>query len=259
MKWIKTITDLKEHIFSNKERVSNHIVESSNEKPREIYSKVCEEIGIELSKSDFTYYQSQHKLKLFSENKEYCLEVKFSSNPDNKANEYIELKGSFSVSSKGLRKFTKSNPLIDYWNETLIGRDLGVLIDNNRGNAIWNLADKNDYELALKIIPEICKNDLIDYFKILQNSEIVTRNILNGEFDLGRPTMTTQYLLYHNDKEVAEKYLSNFLKEKKELIYDTYIESKNKIKNEGIPDFFTMGHYGYEVALLEEYYKLNLK
>ncbi|WP_109853439.1 hypothetical protein [Aquimarina sp. AU58] len=259
MKWIKTITDLKEHIFSNKERVSNRKAEISNEKPRVIYSEICKKIGNKLSQFGFTYYPSQHKLKLFSEDKEYCLEVKFSSSPDNKANQYIELKGSFSVSSKGLRKFTKANPLIDYWNGTIIGRDLGVLIDNDKGNAIWNLANRNDYELALKIIPEICKNDLIKYFETIQNNEIVTKDILKGDFDLGRPSATTQYLLYHNDKKIAEKYLSNYLKVKKELIDEIYTESKAKIKNEGIPDFFAMGHYGYEVALLEEVYELNLK
>ena len=258
MKWIKTINDLKEHIFSTREKVPNIIEENPNEKPREIYSKFCEKIGIELSQVGFKYYPSQNKLKLVSENKEYYLEVKFSSNPDNKANKYIELKGSFSVTSKGLRKFTKSNPLIDYWNETIIGRDLGVLINSDKGNVIWNLADKNDYELALRIIPEICKNDMIDYFEIIQNNEIVTKDILNGNFDLGRPSTTTQYLLYHNDKKVAEKYLSNYLKEKKVLINDTYLETKAKIKNEGIPDYFVLGHSGYEVALLEEFYKLNI-
>lgn len=260
MKWIKSLNDLKEHIFSNKERVAENNKVITAEKPKEIYEKVCNEIAVKLSNFGFIYFPSQHKLKLESDDKKYSLFVKFSSNPENVANQYIELKGEFYIHSKELKKFTKANPLINYWNETIIGRDLGILIDNEKGNAIWNLADKYDSNYAVEIIPEICKTKLLNYFEQLQNVELVTNEILNDNFDLCNPVCTTQYLLCHNKAKDAEKYLKNFIEKKKELVRENYIESKDKLNINGIPNEYVMGEgYGYDVALLEKFYKLNLK
>lgn len=259
MKWIKSLNDLKEHIFSNKERVAGNTKNITAEKPREIYAKVCNEIAVKLSNYGFIYFPSQHKLKLESDDKKYSLFVKFSSNSENVANQYIELKGIFYIDSKELKKFTKANPLINYWNETIIGRDLGILIDNEKGNAIWNLADENDYNSALEIIPEICKTKLLNYFEQLQNVEFVATEILNDNFELSSPVCTTQYLLCHNKVKDAEKYLTNFIEKKRKLIFENYIESKDEINVNGIPNEYVMGEgYGYDVALLEKFYKLNL-
>jgi hypothetical protein len=258
MKWIKNLNDLKEHIFSNRERVAEKTTEIVAEKPREIYAEVCKEIAEKLSKNGFKYFPSQHKLQIESDDKKYSLFVKFSSNPENVANKYIELKGSFSIKSQELKKYTKTNPFINYWNETIIGRDLGILIDNEKGHAIWNLADENDYNSALEIIPEICKTKLLEYFEQLQNVELVISEIRNGNFDLGNPVITTQYLLSKNEKKIAEEYLSNFVNNKRELIFESYKESKAELKINGIPEQYIMGEgYGYEVALLEKFYNLN--
>ena len=257
MKWIKSLNDLKEHIFSNKERVAENTKDITAEKPREIYTKVCNEIANKLSNYGFKYFPSQHKLSFESDDKKYSLFIKFSSNPENVANQYIELKGTFCVNSKELKKFTKANPLINYWNETIIGRDLGILIDNERGNIIWNLADKNDYNSAIEIIPEICRKKLLEYFEQLQNVELVISEIQNGNFELGSPVTTTQYLLSKDKKQIAEEYLLNFLNKKRELIFENYTQSKEEIKVNGIPNEYVMGGYGYDIALLEKFYNLN--
>jgi hypothetical protein len=259
MKWIKSLNDLKEHIFSNKERVAENTKDITAEKPREIYTKVCNEIAEKLSNYGFKYSPSQNKLSFESDDKKYSLFIKFSSNPENVANQYIELKGTFYVDSKELKKFTKANPFIDYWNETIIGRDLGILIDNEKGNVIWNLADENDYNSALKIIPEICKTKLFDYFEQLQNVELVTTEILNDNFELSSPVCTTQYLLCHNKIKEAENYLEKFLQKKRKIINNGYSESKAEINKNGLPEQYIMGEgYGYDIALLEKFYKLNL-
>lgn len=259
MKWIKSLNDLKEHIFSNKERVAENKKNIIGEKPSDVYDNFCNEISEKLTDIGFRYFPSLHKLKLESKDKKYLLFVKFSSNPENVANKYIELKGTFYIDSIELKKFTKKNPLINYWNETIIGRDLGILIDNEKGNAIWNLADENDYNSALKIIPEICKTKLLNYFEQLQNFELVTTEILNDDFDLSSPVCTTQYLLCHNKIKEAENYLKNFLKKKRKLINDSYLESKVEINKNGFPEQYIMGEgYGYDIALLEKFYKLNL-
>jgi hypothetical protein len=76
------------------------------------------------------------------------LNVSFSSNRDNVAGQYIELSSVFYIESNDLKKFSKSNPLLTYWNETMIGRDIGTLIDGGEGNLIWNLADKKEFDNA---------------------------------------------------------------------------------------------------------------
>lgn len=258
MKWIKSLNDLKEHIFSNKERKIDTIQILSLEKPRELYLRTCSEIAKKLEGHGFKYFPSQQKLLLVSSDNKYSLSIKFSSNPDNVANKYVELKGSFSVDSKDLKKYTKENPLIDYWNETLIGLDLGVLIDNNMGNAVWNLVHPDDYDSAIEVLPKICSTKLISYFDQLQNPSHVITEIKNKNFDLQSPICTVQYLLLHEHRFLAQEYLLNFLEEKKKLIYENYIEAKSEINREGFPQQYVMGHgYGYDIALVEMYYNLN--
>ena len=259
MKWIKSLNDLKENIFSNKERVAENIQNAVGEKPSDVFNNFCNEVSENLTDFGFKYFPSSHKLKLESFNKKYSLFIKFSSNPENVTNKYIELKGTFYIDSTELKKFSKKNSLINYWNETIIGRDLGILINNEKGNAIWNLADKNDFNSALMIIPEICKTKLLNYFEQLQNVELVTAEILNDNFDLSSPVCTTQYLLCHNKIKEAENYLLNFLKKKREIINNNYIESKAELNKNGFPEQYIMGEgYGFDIALLEKFYNLNL-
>ncbi len=260
MKWLKNIEDLKEHIFSNKERAAKrHLNQKNEEKPREVFNRACQLIANELEAIGFKYFPSQHKLKLESANKKYSLFIKFSSNRDNVAGQYVELSASFSISSKDLKKFSKTNPLLNYWRETMIGRNLGALIDGGEGNLIWNLADKKEYENAVSIITETAKKKLIDLFEDIQNPNLIVREIEKDSFELNSTMTTVQYLLMLNHKGVAEKYLSTFLTRKPSKILDDYKKAIKEFEKVGIPKEFIHGMgYGHEIALLEKVYELKI-
>ncbi|MBB3696569.1 hypothetical protein KMW28_23940 [Flammeovirga yaeyamensis] len=261
MKWIKNIEDFTEHIFSTKERAAKRHLNSKNaEKPREVFERTCQLIADELKDIGFTYYPSQHKLKLESADKKYILFINFSSNRDNVAGQYVELSAVFYIESKDLKKYSKNHPLLNYWNETMIGRDIGSLVKGGEGNIIWNLADKNDFENAVLIIPQTTKENLISVFEDFQDSEIIAKEIERDNFELNNPMTTVQYLLMLNKQSIAEKYLSTFLTRKPEKILEDYKKAVEQFKNEGIPSEFIHGMgYGYEVALLETEYELKIK
>lgn len=260
MKWLKNIEDFTEHIFSNKERAAKrHLNQAKAEKPREVFSQVCHQIAGELTPMGFRYFLSQNKLKFESADKKYTLFIKFSSNRDNVAGQYVELSSFFYIDSKDLKKFSKSNPLLDYWNETMIGRDIGTLVETGKGNLIWNLADKKEYKKAISLIPKTIKESLLAIFKDLQNSELIISEIKRDRFELNNPITTVQYLLMVDRKKVAEEYLSNFLTRKPEKILEDYFSAVELFKNEGVPDGFIHGKgYGHEIALLEKEYKLKI-
>ncbi len=260
MKWLKNIEGFTEHIFSNKERASKrHLNQKIAEKPREVFDRVCQLIANELETIGFRYFPSQHKLKLESTDKTYTLFIKFSSNRDNVAGQYVELSAVFYIESKGLKKFSKNYPLLNYWRETIIGRDFGAIVKGGEGNLVWNLADKKEYESALSIIPKTIKETLIDLFKDLQNSELVISEIEKDNFELNSSMSTVQYLLMHNQKNIAEKYLSTFLTRKPEKILDDYKKTIREFEKDGIPKEFIHGMgYGHEIALLEKVYNLKI-
>ncbi|NOU62339.1 hypothetical protein [Marinifilum caeruleilacunae] len=115
MKWLKNIEDYTEHIFSNKERAAKrHLNITEAEKPKELFDRACQLISYELANLGFKYSSSQNKLKLESSDKKYALFVKFSSNRDNVAGQYVELSSFFYINSKDLKKFSKNNPLLSY-------------------------------------------------------------------------------------------------------------------------------------------------
>lgn len=261
MKWLKNIEDFKEHIFSTKERAAKrHLNQIEAEKPREVFDKVCKKIANELTALGFNYYPSQHKLKLESLEKKYTLFVRFSSNRDNVSGRYVELSSFFYIDSKDLKRFSKSNPLLNYWNETMIGRDIGTLVEGGEGNLVWNLADKKEFENAVSIISKTTKERLVKVFEDFQNSNLVVDEIENDNFELNNPMTTVQYLLMVDRKDVAEKYLSTFLTRKPDKILEDYKKAVEKFKIEGVPDEFIHGMgYGHEIALLENEYKLKIK
>ncbi len=260
MKWLKNIEDFTEHIFSNKERAAKrHLNQKIDEKPLEVFDRFCQLIANELETAGFKYYPSQHKLKLESIDKIHTLFIKFSSNRDNVVGQYIELSAVFYIESKELKKFSKSNPLLNYWKETIIGRDFGTVVKGGDGNLVWNLADKKEYESALSIIPKETKETLIDIFEDLQNSELVINEIAKDNFELNSTMSTVQYLLMHNQKNIAEKYLSTFLTRKPNKILDDYKKAIGEFEKDGIPKEFIHGMgYGHEIALLEEVYNLKI-
>jgi len=261
MKWLKNIEEFAEHVFSNKERAAKrHLNQTEAEKPREVFDKACQLIADGLATIGFKYFPSQHKLKLESIDQKYSLFLKFSSNRDNVAGQYIELSSVFYIESKDLKKFSKNAPLLNYWNETMIGRDIGTLIDGGEGNLIWNLANKKEYENAISIIPKTTKDKLLNLFEDFQNPELLVEEIGKGNFELSNPMTTVQYLLMFNRKSIAEKYLSAFLTRKPEKILEDYRKAVNIFKNEGIPTEFIHGMgYGHEIALLEKEYELKIK
>ncbi|MBW1294851.1 hypothetical protein [Aquimarina litoralis] len=261
MKWLKNIEDFTEHIFSNKERAAKrHLNNVNAEKPREVFEQTCQLIANELNIIGFTYYPSQHKLKLESKDKKHNLFIKFSSNRDNVAGQYVELSAVFYIESKDLKKYSKNHPLLNYWNETMIGRDIGALVKGGEGNIIWNLADKKQFENATLIIPKTIKESLIGVFGDLQDSETISKEIEMDNFELSNPITTVQYLLMIDKQNVAEKYLSTFLTRKPEKILEDYKKAMEQFKNEGTPAEFIHGMgYGFEVALLETEYKLKIK
>lgn len=258
MKWIKNIEEFTEHIFSNKERVANRDVNNSElEKPREVFDRACQLIADELTTIGFQYSQRQHRIKLESADKKYILNISFSSNRDNVAGQYIELTSIFNIDSKDLKKFSKNNPLLTYWNETMIGRDLGTLIDGGEGNLVWNLADKKEFDNAVSIISQTVKERLVKIFKDFQDTELIVSQIEKYNFELNTPMTTVQYLLMLNHKTIAEKYLSEFLTRKPDKILSDYNEAIIDFQNDKIPTEFVHGMgYGHEIALLEKIYKL---
>ncbi|WP_298321244.1 hypothetical protein [uncultured Aquimarina sp.] len=261
MKWLKNIEDFTEHIFSNKERAAKrHLNNVNAEKPREVFKHTCQLIANELNHIGFTYYPSQHKLKLESKDKKHNLFIKFSSNRDNVTGQYVELSAVFYIESKDLKKYSKNHPLLNYWNETMIGRDIGALVQGGEGNIVWNLADKKEFENAVSIIPKTTKESLISVFKDLQDSETISKEIEMDNFELSNPITTVQYLLMIDKQSVAEKYLSTFLTRKPEKILEDYKKAIEQFKNEGTPAEFIHGMgYGFEVALLETEYELKIK
>lgn len=261
MKWLKNIESFTQHIFSNKERAAKrHLNNVNAEKPREVFERTCQSIANELNDIGFTYYPNQHKLKLESTDKKHNLFIKFSSNRDNVAGQYVELSAVFYIESKDLKKYSKDHPLLNYWNETMIGRDIGALVKGGEGNIVWNLADKKEFENAVSIIPKTTKESLISVFEDLQDSETISKEIEMDTFELSNPIATVQYLLMIDKQNVAEKYLSTFLTRKPEKILEDYKKAIEQFKNEGTPAEFIHGMgYGFEVALLENEYKLQIE
>jgi hypothetical protein len=260
MKWIKNIEEFTEYIFSNKERASKkHLNKSEEEKPREVYNRACQIIADELTTIGFQYLQSQHKLKLESVDKKYTLIISFSSNRDNIAGQFVELSSNYYIDSKDLKKFSKNNPLLNYWNETIIGRDIGTLIEGGEGNLVCNLADKKEFENAVSTITKTIKGKLITVFKDLQNTELIISEIKKNNFELNNPITTVQYLLMLNQKSIAEKYLSDFLTRKPDKILNDYEKAIVKFEEDGIPKEFVHGMgYGHEIALLEKEYEITI-
>ncbi|GAB5398916.1 MAG: hypothetical protein Aureis2KO_05010 [Aureisphaera sp.] len=258
MKWIKTIEDFKEHIFGNKERISERKSTSELiEKPREIYEKTCSKVAEKLSILGFEYFPSQHKLKLNDITGNYSLFVKFSSSRYNVAEKYIECKADFYINSKKLKQFSKRNPLINKTSETLIGGDIGHIVDPKKGKLILNLADKSDLKIATEVIPESISLNLIPLFEDFQNSEQVIKNNLLG-FDFS-PIIATQYFLAFDKRKMAEEYLSNYLNREPNKILEDYIKASDKFKTERLPTEFVDGYgYGYNIALLEIVYGLKI-
>ncbi|MEQ8472460.1 MAG: hypothetical protein RIC35_14800 [Marinoscillum sp.] len=260
MKWLKNIEELTEHIFSNKERASKrHLNSSGAEKPREVFDRVCQQIGNETEAFGFKYFPSQHKLKLESTDKKFSLSLRFSSNRDNVAGQYIELSGAFSIESKELKKFSNKYPLLNYSSDLMLGRDIGVLIDGGKGNLIWNLADEQDCKKSISIITKTARGSLAQLFEDIQNTKLIVDQIEKDNFELNNPMITVQYLLMHDHKNVAEKYLSKFLRRKPEKILADYHKAVEQFDSEGIPEQFIHGMgYGHEIALLEKEYGLEL-
>lgn len=261
MKWLKNIEDFTEHIFRNKERAAKrHLNNTNAQKPREVFEHTCQLIADQLSTIGFNYYPSQHKLKLESIDKKYNMFLKFSSNRDNIAGQYVELSAIFYIESKDLKKYSKNHPLLNYWNETMIGRDIGALVKGGEGNIVWNLADKREFENAVSIIPKTTKESLIGVFEDLQDSEKIAKGIEMDNFELSNPMTTVQYLLMIDKQSVAEKYLSTFLTRKPKKILEDYKKAIEQFKNEGTPAEFIHGMgYGFEIALLENEYELKIK
>ncbi|PRX56959.1 hypothetical protein [Flagellimonas meridianipacifica] len=259
MKWIKTIEDLTEFMFQNKERSSNRNKKGNGEIPRELYLRTCSEIANRLSESGFKYAKSQQKLKLESSDKKYLLTIRFSSNRDNVKGQYVELNCHYFVASKDLEKFSKSKPLIGFSSSTLIDSDIGTLIDPKKGQIIWNLADNKDYQDAITTIPKMVREKLIKIFNDLQSSELVINEIKNGDFELRNPINTVQYVLSCEKKDIADKYLSEFVQRPPKKILTDYLKYKEELKKNGLPNEFVSGiGYGYEIALMEIIYELKI-
>lgn len=261
MKWLKNIEDFKEHIFSNKERAAKRHSNNKNvEKPREVFERTCQIIAEKLNDIGFTYYPSQHKLKLESPDQKYSLVLKFSSSRHNVSGQYVELSVVFYIESKDLKKYSKNHPLLNYWSEIIIGRDIGVLVKGGEGKIVWNLADKKEFENAVSIIPKTTKENLISVFQELQDSETIAKKIEMDNFELSSLMTTVQYLLMINKKSVAEQYLSTFLARKPKKILEDYKNATEQFKKEGTPNEFIHGMgYGFEIALLENEYELKIK
>jgi hypothetical protein len=235
MKWIKNIEDFTEYIFSNNERAAKrHLSKTEAEKPREVFDRVCQIIADELTTTGFQYFHSQHKLRLESIDKKYTLTISFSSNRKNVAGQFVELSSIYYIDSKDLKKFSKKNPLLNYWSETIIGRDIGTLVEGGKGNLVWSLADNKEFENAVSTITKTIKGKLINVFKDLQNTELIVSEIEKNNFELNNP-MTTE----------PDKILNDY---KKAIV---------KFEEDGIPKEFVHGMgYGHEIALLEKAYKL---
>nr|WP_298996057.1 hypothetical protein [uncultured Allomuricauda sp.] len=258
MKWIKTIEDFTELMFQNKERSSNRNKKRDGEIPRELYLRTCSEIANNLSEIGFKYSKSQQKLKLQSADKKYLLTIRFSSNRDNVKGEYVELSCHYFIASKDLEKFSKSKPLVGFFSSTLINYDIGTLIDPKKGQIIWNLAKNKEYEDVITTIPKMVSEKLIKIFYDLQNSELVINKIKNGDFELRSPINTVQYLLSYEKKDIANKYVSEFVQRPPKKILTDYLKYKEELKN-GLPDELVSGiGYGYEIALMEIIYELKI-
>lgn len=259
MKWIKTIEDFTELMFQNKERSSNRNKKRNGEIPRELYLRTCSEIAEKLSDTGFKYSKSQQKLKFESSDKKYILTIQFSSNRDNVKGEYVELSCHYFISSKELEKFSKSKPLIGFSSSALINYDIGTLINPKKGQIIWNLAKSKDYKDAIKTIPKVVSAKLMKIFNDLQNSELVISEIKKGDFELRSPINTIQYLLSYEKKDIANKYISEFVQKPPKKILSDYLKYREKLKKDGLPDELVFGiGYGYEIALMEIFYELKI-
>lgn len=260
MKWIKNIDDLTNHIFAKKERKSNARNNSSDSlKPRDVYLNCCTLIAEKLVDFGFIFLKSSQKLKLESQDKKYKLEIKFTSDRDNVAGEYIEFSSYFSISSKDLQKFGKANPLLNYWSNILFSHDLGSLINPEKGKIIWNLAIEKDFNSAVETVVDVCGGKLLRIFKQLQDSELVIDQISKGDFELTNPISTVQYLLSYSKVDLANSYLTEFVKRPPEKIMTDYIKAKAEFKSDNMPTEYVMGYgYGYDLALIEKIYGLKI-
>lgn len=260
MKWIKNIDDYTNHIFTNKERKAKAIRNAGDLlKPREVYLSCCSLIAENLVDSGFIYLKSSQKLRLESQDKKYKLEIKFLSDRNNVAGEYIEFSGYFSINSVGLQKFGIENPLINYWTNVMFAHDLGALINPEKGNIIWNIAIDEDFNLAIDKVVDICRGKLLRIFNQLQDCDLVIDQISKGEFELQSLIGTVQYLLSYSKIDLANKYLTDIVKRYPEKIMTDYFKAKIEFESNGLPTEYVMGYgYGYDLALIEIVYGLKI-
>ena len=261
MKWIKTLENLKDHFFEKKEKLKKRTKGQNNvEKPKVIFKDFCNTLAEKLSKSGYKFSPSQNKYIYYNENKQYFIEIQLNSSIYNVAGEYVELKCTYSIESKDLLKFTKVNPLINYYRGILFSGDIGEIINKNEGDIIWNLNSENEYNDAIHQIENVCKNDLIFFLNNVEKPDYVINGIINNNLSLTNHIITIQYLLLFNKKDIAEKYLTNLIFSSKKSIKQDYLDCKSLYANKILPDYFVQGvGLGNDIALLEKVYELDLK
>jgi hypothetical protein len=258
MRWIKSLQDLREHIFSRKENLSNRKIKVDKaDKPRVIYNSTCQQIADNVS-DKFKYFPSLHKLKLQNPG-QFELFIHFKSSRYNSAKEYVELTSQFVIRSIKMKKFAKQKPVLNYWTDIIIAFDYGFFINPEKGKILWNLSSKKEKEKAIEVITKISQNDLISFYNKYSDPDYLIEEIENENFELNGLIATVQFLLAYDKISIAENYLSRKL----ELYIDDYLDFENideRFRANKIDDTYPHGHYNFaeQIAILKNVYSLKI-
>jgi hypothetical protein len=227
------------------------------EKPREVYLKFCEQLGNYYNDKGFKYLKSGPVLKKQSADKEWTLNIGFSSDYNNVGGEYVRLSFGNYIESLTLKKWTKSQPMFAYVPNGYVGGiNTAKYVDPNANSALrWNLAQENDRENAFNEVTSLINNVVIpDFIRFKKPKDLLTDYSNSKDWTSVQTPM--KYLLCFGTKEMAIIAGRQFLKSRPSIV-DAYRIELEKLNQIPPPTNFIGGGYAFELARFSYEYALG--
>ena len=238
--------------ISAEHRFSKQVVD---EKPRDVYLAVCEQIASYYEPFGFKYSKSGQHLKLKQKDGEFVFQISFSSSHYNVAGVNVAVQVYANVISRKFKKWQSEN-IKGEFNSNPNEYICGGLIGNLQENTIymkWNVGNKATREQEVENIIENINRLAIPYFEKFNNipnlvAEIEERGDYWGFIKI---SYIAEFLLYVSTKETIERTLSNFLTKRKswKKYHNSLIDLEKGIQLDGT--------YWSQIAKLTK--DLNLK
>jgi len=190
----------------------------SLEKPREVYLGVCSIIADYFKDYGFRFLKSAVSLVKEDESKEIKLTVRFQSYYNNIAGVYVGLSVGFTIASGALNKWQKKHGIPGQISSGVIFfGDLSMFSQSNAIQFLWNLADKNERQIAVIEIIDLIENKVMPFFDFFDDVENVSEIIIGGNFILGNPLTNIQYLLLNKTEDETCTAIMNYLNSNEEI------------------------------------------